>query len=294
MRWLYSVIPNFAISLLLYLLIMRFITLIFDYEREIQKTRTLLAKPFLFKIKEKFLGREGDNFANATMEVFKATKYNYFTTTILFFIEYPLLLGIFFTLYHPISVLFPTLRNFIPEMSEIASGVVTGGIEEINIIKAIRISPELFADFDISGILSMKTSILGIDVLETAKWGEITMILPVLTVLYYLYVIFRTILPVIKKERKLKDVVVMLALYIIIGCSITASSFSLPLVFYCYLVICIPVGVIANKIISHIVAKRKLPWIKEQNAVCQEILKKYEIEEYVSAIKEERKDVVNE
>lgn len=275
---------------------MRLFTLIFDYGRGIQQTRTLLAKPYLFKIKEKFLGREGDSFANATMEIFKATKYNYFAGTILFFIEYPIIIGVFFTLYHPISILFPTLRNFIPEMSEIASGVVTGGVEEINIIRAIRISPELFADFDISGIVSLKSSIFGMDVLDMAKVGDITMILPILAAIYYIYVIVRTIIPVIKKDKKLKDVVVMLALYIIIGCSIIASSFSLPLVFYCYLMIYIPIGMVATKVINKILIKTKKPWVKEKNKVCQEILKKYGIEEYVSALKEENKeeDVANE
>ena len=78
----------------------------------------------------------------------------------------------------------------------------------------------------------------------------------------------------------------MIALYIIVGASITASAFSLPLVFYIYLFIFIVIGSISGKIIDSIVSKRRKEWVIKTNRKCQEILKKYGIEEYVTAIPE--------
>ena len=39
--------------------------------------------------------------------------------------------------------------------------------------------------------------------------------------------------------------------------------------------------------INKLIIKTKKPWVEKQNKVCQEILKKYGITEYVSAIKED-------
>lgn len=258
---------------------------LFDYLRGVNQIKALLAKPFLFKVKEKFLGREGDNFQNATLEIFKATGYNYFSSSIPLFIEYPVILGLFFTLYHPISILFPDLRASLPILSETALGITTKGFEELNIIEAVRQSPESFAGFNISGIIDMKSSIFGIDILHTAKMGNITMILPIIAIAYYLYAAIKLLLPVFKKQKKIRDVAVVLSLYIIVGCSITVSAFSLPLVFYCYLIVFITISNITNRMINKYIIKTKEPWVKKQNSVCQEILKKYGITEYVSAIK---------
>lgn len=267
--------------------------LLFDYNRGISQTRKLLAKPFLFKIKEKFLGREGENFEKASMEVFKATKYNYLTTSLPFIIEYPVILGLFFTLYHPISILFPELRSFLPALSEIASGITNNRFSEIGIIEAVRQSPEVFGNFDISGIINMRSSIFGIDILHTAKMGDITMALPIITVLYYLFIIVKLLIPVFKKQKKLRNIALQLALYIFVGISIAASSFSLPLVFYCYLVIFIILSSITNRLINKFIIKTKKPWVVEQNTVCQEILKKYGITEYVSALKDDKETDAN-
>ena len=266
---------------------MRLLMTLFDYSRGINQTKSLLAKPFLFKVKEKFLGREGDNFEKATMELFKATGYNYFSSSILLFIEYPVILGLIFTLYHPISILFPDLRASLPALSEIASEITTRGFEELNIIEAVRQSPESFAGFNVSDIINMKSSIFGIDILHTAKFGDITMILPMIAITYYLYAIVKLLLPVFKKQKKLRDVALALSLYIIVGCSITVSAFSLPLVFYCYLIVFITISSITNRMINKLIIKTKKPWVEKQNKVCQEILKKYGITEYVSAIKED-------
>ena len=260
---------------------------IFDYTRTLQKAKSLLAKPYLFKIKEKFLGREGSNFENATMEIFKATGSNYFSTALPVLIEYPIIIGLFFSLYHPISVLFPSLRASIPAMSEISAGIAKGPFEEINIIMALRKSPASFSEFSISKLQAMNSSFFGIDILKTAEWGNITMILPLIAIAYYLFVIVKLLIPVFKKEKKLREIAIFLALYIIVGCSITASAFSLPLVFYCYLLVFIPISSISNKVVNNIVVKTKKPWVEKQNKVCQEILKKYGIEEYVSALKED-------
>lgn len=268
--------------------------LLFDYNRGISQTRKLLAKPFLFKIKEKFLGREGESFEKASMEIFKTTKYNYLSTSLPFIIEYPVILGLFFILYHPISILFPTLRSSLPALSEIAAGITTNRFSEINIIEAVRQNPKAFNEFNISGIANMKSSIFGIDVLHTAKMGDITMILPIITILYYLYIIVRLLIPVFKKQKKLQSVALQLALYIFIGASIAASSFSLPLVFYCYLVIFIIVSSITNRLINKFIIKTKKPWVIEQNAACQEILKKYGITEYVSALKDDTNKTTDE
>lgn len=267
--------------------------LLFDYNRGISQTRKLLAKPFLFKIKEKFLGREGENFEKASMEVFKATKYNYLTTSLPFIVEYPVILGLFFTLYHPISILFPELRSSLPALSEIASGITNNRFSEIGIIKAVRQSPEAFGNFDISGIINMRSSIFGIDILHTAKMGDITMALPIITVLYYLFIIVKLLIPVFKKQKKLRNIALQLALYIFVGISIAASSFSLPLVFYCYLVIFIILSSITNRLINKFIIKTKKTWVVEQNAVCQEILKKYGITEYVSALKDDKETDTN-
>lgn len=267
--------------------------LLFDYNRGISQTRKLLAKPFLFKIKEKFLGREGENFEKASMEVFKATKYNYLTTSLPFIVEYPVILGLFFTLYHPISILFPELRSSLPALSEIASGITNNRFSEIGIIEAVRQSPEAFGNFDISGIINMRSSIFGIDILHTAKMGNITMALPIITVLYYLFIIVKLLIPVFKKQKKLRNIALQLALYIFVGISIAASSFSLPLVFYCYLVIFIILSSITNRLINKFIIKTKKPWVVEQNAVCQEILKKYGITEYVSALKDDKETDTN-
>lgn len=267
--------------------------LLFDYNRGISQTRKLLAKPFLFKIKEKFLGREGENFEKASMEVFKATKYNYLTTSLPFIVEYPVILGLFFTLYHPISILFPELRSSLPALSEIASGITNNRFSEIGIIEAVRQSPEAFGNFDISGIINMRSSIFGIDILHTAKMGDITMALPIITVLYYLFIIVKLLIPVFKKQKKLRNIALQLALYIFVGISIAASSFSLPLVFYCYLVIFIILSSITNRLINKFIIKTKKPWVVEQNAVCQEILKKYGITEYVSALKDDKETDTN-
>lgn len=287
MRWIYSVVPNFAVSMILYLLLMRLIMIFFDYTRGVQKAKSLLAKPYLFKIKEKFLGREGNNFENATMEIFKATKSNYISSALPVFIEYPIIIGLFFSLYHPISVLFPKLRDSIPEMAKIAEGISHGNIQELNIVSAVRKSPEAFSVFDISGIKSVNSSFCGIDIFETARFGDITMILPLIAIAYYLFVIIKLLVPVFKKQKKLREVALFLALYIIVGCSITASAFSLPLVFYCYLLIFIPIGSLSNKLVTSFIVKTKKPWVERQNKVCQEILKKYGIEEYVSALRED-------
>ena len=261
--------------------------LLFDYTRGMSQTKKLLAKPFLFKVKEKYLGRDGDNFEKASIEIFKATKYNYFSTSLPFLFEYPVILGLFFTLYHPISILFPALRTSLPELSEIASGITTSGFNEFNIIEAVRISPESFADFDVSGIANMPTSIFGVDILHTAKVGDITMVLPILAIVYYLYIIIKVLVPVFKKQKRLRSVALPLALYIMIGCSIAVSSFSLPLVFYCYLIVFVTIGSITNKLLNKFIIKNKKPWVVKQNAVCQEILKKYGITEYVTALKDD-------
>ena len=267
--------------------------LLFDYNRGISQTRKLLAKPFLFKIKEKFLGREGENFEKASMEVFKATKYNYLTTSLPFIVEYPVILGLFFTLYHPISILFPELRSSLPALSEIASGITDNRFSEIGIIEAVRQSPEAFGNFDISGIINLRSSIFGIDILHTAKMGDITMALPIITVLYYLFIIVKLLIPVFKKQKKLRNIALQLALYIFVGISIAASSFSLPLVFYCYLVIFIILSSITNRLINKFIIKTKKPWVVEQNTVCQEILKKYGITEYDSAPKDDKETDTN-
>ena len=73
LRLLYSIIPNYAACLLLYLLIVRLLYIVFDYFRANQKVKVMLAKPFVAKIKDKFLGREGHAFEDATMEIFKTT-----------------------------------------------------------------------------------------------------------------------------------------------------------------------------------------------------------------------------
>lgn len=286
LRGLNSVINNYAICMIIYLLLFRILYIFFDYFMACQKVRVLTAKPFLFKIKEKFLGREGNNFEDATLEIFKATGSNYFSTVIPILFEYPVIFGLFFTLYHPISVLFPSLRNVIPAMEDAAEKIVSGSFGEINIINAVKSSPEAFSGFDISGILKIQSSFWAFDIFKTASLKDITVVLPMLTVAFYLFSIIKLLIPVFKKEKKLRSVAFMLALYIIIGASITASAFSLPLVFYLYLFTFIVVGSISHKIIDAIVSKKRKDWVISTNKKCQDILRKYEIEDYVSAIPE--------
>ena len=286
LRGLNSLINNYAICMIIYLLLFRIFYIFFDYFIACQKVKVLTAKPFLFKVKEKFLGREGSNFEDATMEIFKATGSNYFSNALPILFEYPVILGLFFTLYHPISVLYPSLRESSPAMEKIASGIVKGGFGEINIINAVKSSPELFSKFEISGISKINSSVGVFDIFNTASLDNITAILPLLTITFYLLSIIKLLIPVFKGEKKLRSVSFMIALYIIVGASITASAFSLPLVFYIYLFIFIVIGSISGKIIDSIVSKRRKEWVIKTNRKCQEILKKYGIEEYVTAIPE--------
>lgn len=291
LRLLYSIIPNYAACLLLYLLIVRLLYIVFDYFRANQKVKVMLAKPFVAKIKDKFLGREGHAFEDATMEIFKTTGSNYFSTALPILFEYPVIIGLFFTVYHPISSLFPAMMKHIPAMETVAERICTSTFSEINIIRAVQYSPEAFTGFNISGIQNIHSSILGVNLFDTAKWTNITVALPILTMVYYLFVIIKMLVPVFKKEKKLRSVAPVLALYILVAFSICCCAFSMPLIFYCYLFIFLVIGSLANKIIDRIVYKRKKDWVKSKNRECQEILKKYGVEEYVSAIPEPEREI---
>ena len=290
LRWLFSAIPNFAICMIIYLIFVRLVYIVFDYFRAIQKVKIKLAKPFVAKIKDKFLGREGHMFEDATLELFKATGSNYFSSFLPFLVEYPVIIGLFFTLYHPISILFPEYRDLIPQLDIVAKGICEGNIQEVNIIRAFQLSPDSFAGFNLSGLQGFNSSIFGINIFETASVNSISVIFPAFALTWYLLGIVKMLIPVFTKQKKIRDIVIYLLLYIFVTVSMVSCAFVLPLIFYIYLFIFIILGSAAGKIIDNIIYKRKKEWVKTKNKECQEILKKYGVTEYVSAIAEVDKE----
>ena len=91
------------------------------------------------------------------------------------------------------------MMKHIPAMEAVAERICTSTFSEINIIRAVQYSPEAFTGFNISGIQNIHSSILGVNLFDTAKWTNITVALPILTMVYYLFVIIKMLVPVFKK-----------------------------------------------------------------------------------------------
>lgn len=287
--WLTEWTGDYALSVLFYLLLARLCFLIFDYTKTTAKLRTSLAKPFVFKIKEKYLGKDSEKFEKATLEVFNVTKTSQFTKAAPILIEYPMMIAMFYVLYHPVSVLFPALRDKIPELSKLANAIRPGVTDEINIMNAVRLHPDAFVEkgFDITAIQGVNTSLFGkVDLFSSAALNDLSIILPIALLAYFAYGLFRMLLPVFQKKQPFKSVALMFGIYAFISLSLVVSAFKLPLIFYLYFIIFLGIGIPVNKIMDTMVAKKKKEWVIHANRECQDILKKYEIEEYVSAIPE--------
>ncbi len=286
-RGLYSLIGDYALAMLVFLISIRIVCIIFDYYMTSQSMRMKIAAPFMAKLKQKFLGKDSDKFMNASMEVLKTTGASHMGKFVPFFFEYPILVFIGYVIYHPISVLFPAFKSSIPVLSEIASKYETSGFQEFNIINAIKTHPEAF-DKDVLSIGYLNTKIFSaIDLTKPASFKSFGFIVPLLIIGFYIFNIIKLLIPVFKREKTLKSVGLMLGVYVFVAIILSTTIFSQPQMLYLYLMIFLIIGAFSSKIIDSYIFRTKKQWIKEKNEQCKEILKKYEVEESVSALKEE-------
>lgn len=287
LEWINSLTGNFALSVVLFLVLCKFMLSFLTYFKSTKVVRTQLAKPFLFKIKEKFLGKDNEKFQNGSLKIFSITKTSQFSTTWPTIVELFFLFPILTVLYNPITYVFKGLSGQIDVLYEKAANIVSAGLsKEIDIINAIRTNPTTFADVDIEPILNMNTNIFGFDVFKPADINGSSIILPILMVLFFIYRTIKLVVPVLRKKVRLRRVVLPLSLNIIICSSMSVAALTLPMIFYLYFVVFAIVGLIGEKVINTIIMKKYKNWVKEANAKCQEVLLDLGVEEKVSAIVE--------
>ena len=291
LEWINSLTGNFALSVVLFLVLCKFLLSFLTYFKSTKVVRTQLAKPFLFKIKEKFLGKDNEKFQNGSLKIFSLTKTSQFSTTWPTIVELFFLFPILTVLYNPITYVFKGLSGQIDVLYDKASKIVSAGLsKEIDIINAIRTNPTAFSDVDTTPILDMNTNIFGFDIFKPADIGGLSVVLPILMIVFFLYRTIKLIVPVLRKKVKLRKVVLPLSLNIIICSSMSVAAFTLPMIFYLYFVVFTIVGLIGEKVINAIIMKRYKDWVKETNTKCQEVLRDLGVEEKVSAILEKESD----
>ena len=283
---LYGAIGNFTVAIILYLLIMRVIMVVVDYFTIKSTIHSRLSSPFSKKIKEKFIGKDGEKFTNASMELFKLTKTSYLGRIVPYIIYIPYIALIFNLINSPISLFFPQYSTYLPQMQEIALTVNSGYMQEFGIIRALRENPSAFTSLgvDIAPLQNFNTGIFGLDVIEPVKLNSLGVILPILIAAYYIYKIVKLLIPVVKKQVSLSKVGFSLGLNIFLGFSIAGTAFTMNAVYHLYFIIFFGLGLFVHWIINKMLTKIMKPWIIETNTKCQELLKKYGIEDSVSAV----------
>lgn len=275
---------NFVLSLVLFLVVFKIFMSILDYIKANNAAKVQVANPFLSKVKEKYLGKDNDIFQKASFEIIDATHVNKFTVPLItFFIEFPVIFGMFFVLYNPISVLFGVNTFDINGLWNVAKEIVPVGIsKEMDIVNAIHVNPGAFKEFSVADIASINSGFFDINLFEPAKTNTVSVIFPVLIICLQLFYIVKIIVQILRKKTTLKKQSVPLALYVLAGLVMSTAAFGLPMIFYLYFIIFTTIGFVSDGLIKFIM-KKKVPMAKENNKICQEILKKYNIEDYVTA-----------
>ena len=242
--------------------------------------------PFSSKIKEKFLGKDGEKFQNASLEVFKVTKTSYLGRIVPMITYIIAISFIYYVISHPISLIFPQYIDIMPQLQEVANTVEGAGIQEFGIINALRINPGAFSGIsaDLTPIVQFNTSWLGIDIMLPVNLKSFGVILPILITAYFLYVIAKMVIPVIKKKVELSKIGFKLALFIFCAFLSIGSTFTSSIIIHIYFLIVLGFGLFTNPFFNKLLTKKMKPWIIETNGKCQEILKKYGIEDEVTAV----------
>lgn len=279
---------NFVLSLILFLVVFKLFLSVLDYIKANSSLKVQIANPYLFKIKEKFLGKDNDVFQKASFEIIDITHVNKCIVPLLtFIVEFPIIFGLFFVLYNPISVLYGINTFDINALWDVAKEIVPVGIsKEMDIVNAVAVNPEAFNTFQVADIAAINSHLLGINLFEPAKTHTLSSAFPILIICVQLFYIIKILVQIIRKKTTLKKQSLPLALYVLAGVIMSTAAFKLPMVFYLYFVVFSGIGLASNRIIK-LIMKEKIPKAKEKNAACQEILKKYNVTDFVSAFQDE-------
>ena len=274
---------DYALSLLLFLVALRITFSLFDYMRTKSMIRSKLARPYVAKIKDKFLGKDAKSFENATLEVFKVTKTSQWSKFVPYLIEYPLILLVYRMIVHPVQVFFPNMVSHLDTMCE--TGGISGVFSEMSLIHKIQESPSLFSGFDTTGIDAFNTKLFGvIDLYQPAAWGNISLVFPVLIMAFFVFKTVQVLLPAIQGKKTFKEVGIGAGLMFVFGCLISSSVFVSPVFTYVYLLVFLVVGGISMWFWDRIMAKRMKDWLVRTDAECKTILQSYGVEDMVEVL----------
>lgn len=254
--------------------------MLLDYFQLYTSQKTLITAPYLLAVKKKYLGKD-DRFADASYELFQISKTNQLTKVIPALIQYPLYIGIFYVIYHPISMVYSQYNFNINKLFEIASTVNKITLPECSILSAVQTNPELFEGIKNINILSnFNTTFLGINITSPVEFGTLGMIFPIITIALLsinLIMMIKNYFKSTNNKFKFNGQLILVLLMLFVMISIATSSFYFPILFHIYYYIFFVLGKVSINISKIIMKKYNKAEFDQLNEKCKEIAEKYEL-----------------
>lgn len=177
MRLCFSLTKNYGLSIILFTLLTKVI--LFPVNMLTQKNSINMVKlmPEENALKIKYID-DKDTLTDKRLELYKKYKYNPMLSTIPLLVQIPLVLGLVFVIYRPLSFVLGLDPTFVNELTERFTAIVGADnitnaheIEIINYIQNGLMSTEGLLAQDIAGINSLSMTFWGMDLSHTPSFG---------------------------------------------------------------------------------------------------------------------------
>lgn len=160
MSWIYQLVPNYAIAIIIFTLVTKLILLPVNYKTQKDAARTRLLQPKLEKIKKSFATNPTRQ-QEETMKLYQEEGINQMASCLPMFVQMILLFGVIDVVYKPITHILHITKSVrtvaIEKASELAQqfGVINGGKaiasgnlrNELFTIEALNKYPDEFSNF---------------------------------------------------------------------------------------------------------------------------------------------------
>lgn len=189
MYFFYNIVNNYGFALILFTLFTKLILLPLAIKQQKSMAKNISFKPRLDEIQKQYANNK-EKMNEETMKLYQEEKYNPLSGCLPLLIQLPILFGLIYVIYRPLTTIIRVPKELITSATDVARTILgSGGISsyspETSIINAVQQAPDQFHMFSseiISKIQNFDLSFLGIDLgaMPTLAWN-ILILVPILS-----------------------------------------------------------------------------------------------------------------
>ena len=190
MYFSYKLVGNYGMSIIVFTLLTKILMFPLSLVSQKNSIKMVKMQPRLDEIKQRYAGN-AQQILLEQKKLYKEEKYSSFASMLPLFIQIPIILGLINVIYNPLqhlihldSGLIANLANKAGEL--LGSGIPAGAAAQIEVLNAVKSSPDLFAGLfnnakALSDIKALDFMFLGFDLAQKPSLSDISLFIPLLS-----------------------------------------------------------------------------------------------------------------